>query len=192
MGWYGAVQVDNITYQVIGLRELTILAVQQAQQALEFTATRTSYIVPAGPFDVNVTFLSPVEVCFSTYHSDLTRTDYVSSLWTWSGNHCRLRTCIWTLQLQTTMLMTYKSMLILPVVRLREGCTCIQVDYSDCAEWLNRNVGTSYNWSATNGMTATVLKYQLEDPVPFGEFSSQSLDAVGYHATNIVRSDLSM
>ena len=58
------------------------------------------------------------------------------------------------------------------------------------ADWLNGNVGTAYNWSASVDDSAIVLKFQLEDPVPFTELDSQPLDGVGYHAMSAVRPSL--
>lgn len=40
---------------------------EATQQALVFTPTRTSFRLQAGPVDVNITFLSPIEVSISRH-----------------------------------------------------------------------------------------------------------------------------
>ncbi|KAL5536139.1 hypothetical protein ACEPAF_4244 [Sanghuangporus sanghuang] len=59
-GWYASAVVDDQAYMIMG--GATIPNVQNANQtAVEFTATRTSFIFNAGPMQINASFISPVE-----------------------------------------------------------------------------------------------------------------------------------
>ena len=53
--------VDGTAYRVLGDAPITNTTVAN-QSTVEFTATRTSFILTAGKMDVNVSFISPVEV----------------------------------------------------------------------------------------------------------------------------------
>lgn len=56
-------QVDSVSYQVLGNAVPSATgSVPAKQNNIEFSATRTSFLVTAGPVDVNLTFLSPIEV----------------------------------------------------------------------------------------------------------------------------------
>lgn len=54
--------VDNTTYRILG--NAPVPAIPTANQtAVEWSATRTSFLLTAGPVEVNATFLNPIEVC---------------------------------------------------------------------------------------------------------------------------------
>ena len=61
-GWYAAVQVDGVTYNVWGSPTPLALERTSMGQQVEFTPTRTTVITWAGPMEVNITVWSPVEV----------------------------------------------------------------------------------------------------------------------------------
>ncbi|KAG8693682.1 hypothetical protein FRC09_010360, partial [Ceratobasidium sp. 395] len=60
LGWAGYVRVDGEVYTFLGAPNVagSILATQKKMQ---FTGTKSTFILGAGPVDLNVTFLSPVE-----------------------------------------------------------------------------------------------------------------------------------
>ncbi|EJC98591.1 DUF1793-domain-containing protein [Fomitiporia mediterranea MF3/22] len=58
-GWYASAVVDGQAYKLLG--DAAIPTVNANQTAVEFTATRTSFIFTAGPMQINASFLSPVE-----------------------------------------------------------------------------------------------------------------------------------
>ena len=58
----GLVRVDGVSYAIIGDPGRNVAGVRLAQQTqLELTSTQSRYAFAAGPVDVNVNFLSPVE-----------------------------------------------------------------------------------------------------------------------------------
>ena len=63
-GWYAAVQVDGMTYNVWGTPFSVALGINSNGQQVEFTPTRTTVITSAGPMEVNITVWSPIEVSF--------------------------------------------------------------------------------------------------------------------------------
>ena len=47
---------------ILGSADTSVVNVTKAtQKSVEFTPTRTSFIMTAGPMDVNLTFISPIE-----------------------------------------------------------------------------------------------------------------------------------
>ncbi|TCD60187.1 hypothetical protein EIP91_010601 [Steccherinum ochraceum] len=60
VGWAGYVKVDGVAYNFLGAP--TVAGAQKAvQKSLEFTSTQSTFIMTAGPIDLTVNFLSPVE-----------------------------------------------------------------------------------------------------------------------------------
>ena len=96
--WCGAVRVDGVTYQILGVSNLTATGFQLATQTgADFTATRTSFALECGPVNVNMTFLSPVEVCVVRLPLVCLVDRRVSfgSLPTWFDSRFPLCTCMW-------------------------------------------------------------------------------------------------
>ena len=62
MGWAGKIRVDNTSYAWLGndtaQSGLNVSTVTNVQ----ITPTRSIYVMRAGPMNVTVTFLSPIEV----------------------------------------------------------------------------------------------------------------------------------
>lgn len=62
MGWNADVRVDGKAYNLMGkppnLRNFT----NANQTSVQLTPSRTSYLLKAGPVDVNMTFFTPIEV----------------------------------------------------------------------------------------------------------------------------------
>ncbi|ETW83902.1 hypothetical protein HETIRDRAFT_449514 [Heterobasidion irregulare TC 32-1] len=60
MGWAGYVKVDGTAYNFLGAPVVSG-ASKAVQKSLTFTATQSIFVMTAGPVDLTVTFLSPVE-----------------------------------------------------------------------------------------------------------------------------------
>ncbi|KAI0952144.1 hypothetical protein AcV7_008040 [Taiwanofungus camphoratus] len=62
LGWAGYVKVDGTTYNFLGVPNVPGTQSQEAvQKSLEFTSTQSIFVLTAGPIDLTVSFLSPVE-----------------------------------------------------------------------------------------------------------------------------------
>ncbi|PFH52830.1 hypothetical protein AMATHDRAFT_73955 [Amanita thiersii Skay4041] len=62
VGWAGFVKVDGKAYSFLGAPNVPGASFTKAiQKSSEFTATRSTFVLSAGPVDLTVTFLSPVE-----------------------------------------------------------------------------------------------------------------------------------
>ncbi|KAF9008954.1 DUF1793-domain-containing protein [Cyathus striatus] len=63
LGWCGFVKVDGVAYSFLGAPGVPGVNFNKAvQKQIEFTATKSTFVLSAGPVDITVTFLSPVEV----------------------------------------------------------------------------------------------------------------------------------
>ena len=65
MGWDAAILVDGSPYQLLGVPPGNTTLVNAIQQSFIFTPTRSTFVLRAGPVDVTMTFMSPVEVHFA-------------------------------------------------------------------------------------------------------------------------------
>ncbi|OSX60304.1 hypothetical protein POSPLADRAFT_1148035 [Postia placenta MAD-698-R-SB12] len=62
LGWAGYVNVDGVSYNFLGDPDVPNTdAAKAVQKSAEFTSTQTTFVLTAGPVDLTVTFLSPVE-----------------------------------------------------------------------------------------------------------------------------------
>ncbi|KAL5533554.1 hypothetical protein ACEPAG_14 [Sanghuangporus baumii] len=59
-GWYSSVVVDGTPYKLLAETNVPEIALAN-QTAVEFSATRTSFIFTAGPMQINMSFISPIE-----------------------------------------------------------------------------------------------------------------------------------
>lgn len=65
LGWAGYIRVDGATYTFLG--DPVVPGAESAiQKSLEFTSTQSIFVMTAGPVDINVNFLSPVETSLSS------------------------------------------------------------------------------------------------------------------------------
>ncbi|KAI0092705.1 hypothetical protein BDY19DRAFT_1054180 [Irpex rosettiformis] len=60
VGWAGYIKVDNITYLFLGAPNLPDTQ-KAVQKSMEFTSTRSTFILTAGPVELTAEFLSPIE-----------------------------------------------------------------------------------------------------------------------------------
>ncbi|KAI0737538.1 DUF1793-domain-containing protein [Daedaleopsis nitida] len=62
LGWAGFAKVDGVAYNWMGLPGVPGATVNKAtQKSLQFTSTQSIFVMTAGPVDLTITFLSPVE-----------------------------------------------------------------------------------------------------------------------------------
>ncbi|KAF9076791.1 DUF1793-domain-containing protein [Rhodocollybia butyracea] len=62
LGWAGFVKVDGVPYSFLGTPSVPAAKFNLAtQQSVTFTATQSTFVLAAGPIDLTVNFLSPVE-----------------------------------------------------------------------------------------------------------------------------------
>lgn len=62
LGWAGYVNIDGVSYNFLGDPDVPNTdAAKAVQKSAEFTSTQTTFVLTAGPVDLTVTFLSPVE-----------------------------------------------------------------------------------------------------------------------------------
>ncbi|KAF8076521.1 DUF1793-domain-containing protein [Lyophyllum atratum] len=62
LGWAGFVKVDGKAYSFLGAPNVPgATFTKAAQKSSKFTATKSIFVLAAGPVDITVTFLSPVE-----------------------------------------------------------------------------------------------------------------------------------
>ncbi|KAI0771550.1 DUF1793-domain-containing protein [Trametes elegans] len=62
LGWAGYVKVDDVTYNWLGVPAVAGTTTSKAsQKSLKFTSTQSTFVLSAGPVDLTVNFLSPVE-----------------------------------------------------------------------------------------------------------------------------------
>ena len=66
MGWAGKIRVDGQAYAWMGNDRIP--ANQSTVTNVQFTPTRSIYVMTAGPMNITITFLSPIEV--SQYPSE--------------------------------------------------------------------------------------------------------------------------
>ena len=81
MGWAGKIRVDNVTYAWLGGGRGPNFSIVTN---VLITPTRSIYVMEAGPMNVTVTFLSPIEAGTQTNIriSDSLLTCYANSLQT--------------------------------------------------------------------------------------------------------------
>ncbi|KAJ6452366.1 DUF1793-domain-containing protein [Mycena vulgaris] len=61
VGWAGFVKVDGISYVFLGAPSVPATFSRATQKSSRFTSTQSIFVLSAGPVDLTVTFLSPVE-----------------------------------------------------------------------------------------------------------------------------------
>ncbi|KAJ7368444.1 DUF1793-domain-containing protein [Mycena albidolilacea] len=61
LGWAGFVKVDGVSYVFLGTPNVPATFSKAIQKSSQFTSTQSIFVLSAGPVDITVTFLSPVE-----------------------------------------------------------------------------------------------------------------------------------
>ena len=72
LGWAGHIRVDNTTtYKWLGDAVVPQDLVDTVLTTIQITPTQTILTVTAGPIDLTITFVSPIEVHFLHYTNDV-------------------------------------------------------------------------------------------------------------------------
>ena len=124
MGWAGKIRVNGTTYKWLGADNTGIAA---NVTNIQVTPTRTIFVLHAGPMNVTVTFLSPVEVrdYFSNGMTCLSANWTTRSPTTGSSNRCPSPMCRWKLSPLTETAIPCKSTLTSARVRLGAFSTTV-------------------------------------------------------------------
>ncbi|KAJ7368429.1 hypothetical protein DFH08DRAFT_25512 [Mycena albidolilacea] len=61
VGWAGFIKVDGTAYSFLGDPRISAPFQKATQKSMQFTSTQSVFVMSAGPVDLTVTFLSPVE-----------------------------------------------------------------------------------------------------------------------------------
>jgi hypothetical protein len=108
LGWAGLLSVDGKVYSFLGLSHVGEKA---EQKSFEYTATKSVFVLSAGPVDLTATFLSPVEVSSSLprFDAKLATDTRRLSLPTSSSNRTPFRTSRSTSRQPTEHLIVCRS-----------------------------------------------------------------------------------
>ena len=160
---------------------------------IQFTPTRTIYVMTAGPMNLTVTFLSPIEVSFpSRPHT------FVRGIGYDSRNSCMTQPTDFVKQ---SIPFSYLSV---EASSLDGQSHAVQL-YSDISagenwrdraqrtrliirlEWVSGNRSANVQWSTTPKNTGTSLFHQIElqSPTAFTEVSDQAQDSTVYYGIPI-------
>lgn len=72
VGWYASAVVDGKAYRIIGVAPIDGVSIAN-QTATEFTSTQTTVVLTAGPMQITVSFISPIEVVVLLFEMSDTR-----------------------------------------------------------------------------------------------------------------------
>lgn len=169
LGWAGYVKVDGTTYNFLGTpgvpgtnalkavqKSLTVRIRSEGTQrmvtdASQFTATQSIFVMTAGPVDLTVTFLSPVEVC------SLSSRPGLELIGTWQPTDL----------VKQSLPFSYLALSAAP----NDGKVHSVQLYSDIsAEWVTGDNSLSANWTTAVGDVVT-HQVQLVNQQPFVEAS---------------------
>lgn len=154
---------------------------------IQITPTRTVMNITAGPIDIIVTWLSPIEVCAPWRclcgQIDLTLPE--SPLILLSSPLLSL-TLLWKQGRTTATPMLFRS----TPMSMEASCpfpVSTRRSYSKIAEWLSDDVGDIMNWNSR--VTDTIIYHEmfLESPLSFSESAQIVQDSKIYHAMLLVR-----
>lgn len=153
---------------------------------IQITPTRTIMNITAGPIDITVTYLSPIEVCSSGYHLfgpiDLNLPD---SLPTPSNSLLHSLISLWKQSQTTAEHMPCRYTPTLMEVS-RPFSISIRGFYFQFAEWLSDNTGDSMDWNSQVIDTIIYHEIFLGTPQVLSESSQIAKDSTVYHAMLLV------
>lgn len=107
LGWAGLIRIDGVPYRWLGhfSDAPTLVSVLTER---EVTPTSTRFRYTSGPMDVNVTFLSPIEVSRLQILSFRSNSAIIHSLPIGSNSRCHLLISMWKQPLLTGSHMMFK------------------------------------------------------------------------------------
>lgn len=187
MGWTGKIRVDGATFQWMGENGAAdgIATVTDIQ----ITPTRTIFTMQAGPMNLTVTFLSPVEVrsCLSSHQLESTDTAAQKPS-DWAKQS--LPFSYLSLEAHATDAASHSVQVYSDVTGgVQIIATCVRfIDQS--LEWLSGNRAMPMQGSSQTTSGTIYHEFALQKPQPNVEIDHQALDVTGYYAMSLVSSFL--
>ena len=185
MEWFAAMLVDGKPYLLLGSAaesNLNMSAAAQTQQV--YTATQTSYLLTAGPMNVNMTFLSPLEVSSGGPSSSeaILTIRKVSNLTRLSVPFSYLQITVepndgnsHDVQIYSDVYGGEFSVLV---------CACLSL--TCLSDWICADNTSPLNWTANVDDGFTFLQMEYVNPVPFQESQDLPRDGSLYYAAKNV------
>jgi hypothetical protein len=186
LGWNVLVNIDSITYVVLGPKE-TITEPFIYVNITDTTITPTQIVLTtqAGPMKINLTYLNPVEVRLQSsipfiIHISIFQSPVISS-----GNLYRFHTSqslqhrltIWPIECKCT-----RTSLEVREVVLRNMSCLVNIT----AEWMSGNRTQGIQWNVTSNTNVIYHTVTLENPVVFSEVGVQAEWGTLYYAMTSV------
>ncbi|KAJ7129526.1 DUF1793-domain-containing protein [Mycena epipterygia] len=166
VGWAGFVKVDGVAYVFLGAPSVPGVTFSKAtQKSSQFTSTQSIFVLSAGPVDLTVTFLSPVEVRSAP-----------------APPHLYL-TIIFKPNDLVKMSIPFAYMAVSAAATDGRSHT-VQV-YSDIsAEWVSGDNSLTVNWSSTTTGSVLTHQVQLENPTVFAEINDHTQYGSAFYSTS--------
>jgi len=186
LGWSVLVRVDGLTYSFLGDVSSTLYNGTVNFTSLAITPTQTSFTAQAGPMQVNLTFLNPIEVCI---HFSTTFNVYMCIILSpeiWSSNPSHSRICLsprTPLTAQVTLCRCIQMSVGVRAVVLRS----LSLLLSLVAEWNSGDRSQKILWNATSHADVIFHRVTLQTQVNFMEVSDQAEWGSLYYAMKAVR-----
>ena len=152
---------------------------------IAITPTQTVVTAQAGPMQVNVTFLNPIEVCLYFPYCLPRFTYAIQSLGTWSSSPSRSHTSLSPQNPRMAQLMLCKCTQMSAEVReiVLRSLSC----FSSCVtEWNSGDRGKTISWTTTNNTNVIYHSVKLQTPAVFNEISNQAEWGNLYYAIKTV------
>ncbi len=188
LGWNVLVNIDSTTYIVLGPKETIALAEPFIYVNITHTTvtpTQTVFTTQAGPMQINLTYLNPIEVRLQSsipfiIHMSIFQSPVISS-----GNLYHFHTSQslqHRLTIQPTKCKYTRTSLEVREVVLR-NMSCL-VDIT--AEWMSGNRTQDIRWNVTSNTDVIYHTVTLGNPVVFSEVGVQAEWGTLYYAMKSV------
>jgi hypothetical protein len=185
LGWSVLVRVDGLTYSFLGAESLGILNGTVNLTSIAVTPTQTVVAAQAGPMQVNLTFLNPIEVRF---HLSITFDVYmriIQSPEIGSNNPSLSRTCLSPQRHWTAQLMLCRCIQTSAVVRAVVPRNP-SFHPSFVTEWNSGDRSQMILWSATSNSDIIFHSVTLQTQGVFTEIVDQAEWGTLYYAMQTV------
>lgn len=179
MGWSGWVRVDGNTFTWLGgTGNATLL------QSSQVTPTRTVFMIQAGPVLLNVTFLSPIEVCPLLLYLKIP-SKASTSLTIWSNNPCHSHIFMSMFNPPTAQHILCNCTQMSAAVSVYSYGYLHLVTFS--AEWVSGNRKNIAFWNTTQTGQSVYHQIHRQTPQSMQETANVAEDGIFYYAMRTVR-----
>jgi hypothetical protein len=185
LGWSVLVRVDGLTYSFLGDVLPNLYNGTVNFTSIAITPTQTAVTARAGPMQVNLTFLNPIEV---RCHSSVTFNDYIHIILSpeiGSSNPSHSHTWLsprTPLTAQVTMCRCIQILAEVRAVVLRSLSLLSLV-----TEWNSGDRSQTIMWSSTSNADVIFHSVSLQTPAVFTEIINQAEWGNLYYAMKAVR-----